>query len=133
MFPCLSEEQFPPFETQHPLRHVNSSAWGLNIYGPFTSSTLMVKNNVITGLGMGLYLDDSVTFAGKMTCQLLNNGVEKVPDVGVYLGVGVRDCLVVCKSPIDTVVDLGTHDKIVGCHPPTIATSAASRTTAQPK
>jgi hypothetical protein len=94
----------------------NSSAWGLNIYGPFTSSTLLVKNNVITGLGMGLYLDDTVTFAGDMKCRLLKNAVENVSDVGIYLGQGVTDCLVLCKSPHDTVKNLGTDNKLVGCH-----------------
>ena len=93
----------------------NSSAWGLNLYGPFNSSTVLVKNNVVTGIGMGLYLDDTVTFAGDMRCRLLKNGVENVTDVGIYLGAGVTDCLVVCKSPNDTVKNLGTDNKLIGC------------------
>jgi hypothetical protein len=93
----------------------NSSAWGLNLYGPFTSSTLLVKNNVVTGIGMGLYLDDTVTFAWDMKCRLLRNGVDEVTDVGIYLGTGVTDCLVVCKTPSDTVENLGTNNKLVGC------------------
>jgi hypothetical protein len=94
----------------------NSSAWGLNLYGPFTSSTLLVKNNLVTGTGMGLYLDDTVTFAGDMKCRLLKNGVEDVTDVGIYLGSGVTGCLVVCKIPSDTVESRGTNNTLVGCH-----------------
>jgi hypothetical protein len=95
----------------------NSSAWGLNLYGPFTSSTLFVKNNVVTGTGMGLYLDDTVTFAGDMKCRLLKNGVEDVTNVGIYLGSGVTGCLVVCKTPSDTVENLGTDNKLIDCQP----------------
>ena len=93
----------------------NTSAWGLNPYGSFDSSTLFVRNNVITGSGMGLFLDDTVTFAGEMKCQLLKNGVEDVPGVGIYLGSGVTGCLVVCKTPQDTVDNLGTDNRLVDC------------------
>ena len=93
----------------------NSLAWGVNLLGSFDSSSLVVRNNVITGSGMGLYLDDSVTFAGHMKCHLLRNSVEDVTDVGIYLGPGTRDCLVVLKTCEDTVLNLGTNNKIIGC------------------
>lgn len=93
----------------------NSSAWGVNLFGPFSSANLLIKNNVFTGSGMGLYLDDTVTFAGDMKCQLLKNGVEDVTGVGIYLGSGVTGCLVVCKSPTDTVKNLGTNNKLIDC------------------
>jgi hypothetical protein len=93
----------------------NTSAWGVNLYGPFSSANLLVKNNVITGTGMGLYLDDTVTFAGDMKCRLLKNGVEDVNGVGIYLGSGVTGCLVVCKNPRDPVENLGTDNRLIGC------------------
>jgi hypothetical protein len=94
---------------------LNSLAWGVNLNGSFDSSSLFVRNNVITGSFVGLYLDDSVTFAGDMTCDLLRNSVEDVTDVGIYLGPGTRDCLVVLKTCEDAVLNLGTNNKIVGC------------------
>jgi hypothetical protein len=93
----------------------NSFAWGVNLNGSFDSSRLFVRNNVITGSGMGLYLDDSVTFAGHVRCNLLRNSVEDVADVGIYLGPGTRDCLVVLKTCEDTVLNVGTNNRIVGC------------------
>jgi len=98
---------------------LDNSAWGLNLWGPFSSTTLLIKNDVVTGTGMGLYLDDTVTFAGDMKCRLLKNAVENVSDVGIYLGQGVTDCLVVCKSRLDTVKNLGADNQLVGCHPVT--------------
>lgn len=94
----------------------NTSAWGLNPYGSFTSSALLVNNNVFTDTPIGLYLDDTVTFAGDMKCRLIKNGVENVTDVGIYLGSGVTGCLVVCKTRSDTVENLGTGNKLIGCH-----------------
>jgi hypothetical protein len=94
---------------------LNSSAWGLNLNGSFDSSSLVVRNNVITGTGIGLFLDDSVTFTGHVECDLLRNSVEDVADVGIYLGPGTRDCLVVLKTCEDTVLNLGTNNKIIGC------------------
>jgi hypothetical protein len=93
----------------------NCFAWGVNLYGPFSSANLLVRNNVVTGSDMGLYLDDSVTFAGHVECDLLRNSVEDVADVGIYLGPGTRDCLVVLKTCEDTVLNLGTNNKIIGC------------------
>jgi hypothetical protein len=92
----------------------NASAQGLLLWGPFDSSTLLVKDNVFTGIE-GLYLDDTVTFSGDMKCGLLNNGVENMTDVGIYLGTGTKDCLVVCKASIDTVKNLGTDNKLINC------------------
>jgi hypothetical protein len=97
----------------------DTSAWGLNLWGAFNSTTLLVKNDVVTGTGMGLYLDDTATFSGDMKCRFLRNAVENVSDIGIFLGQGVTDCLVVCKSPQDTVKNLGTDNQLVGCHPVT--------------
>jgi len=103
----------------------NASAWGLNPWGPYTSSTLLVENNVFTNTPMGLDFDNTVTFAGDMKCQLIKNGVENVTDVGIYLGTGVTDCLVVCKTPSDTVENLGTGNQLDGCR----AVTASGATT----
>jgi hypothetical protein len=111
----------------------NTSAWGLNPWGPFTSSTLLVKNNVFTNTPMGLDLDDTVTFAGDMKCRLLKNGVEKATDVGIYLGTGVTDCLVVCKTPSDTVENLGTDNTLIGCTQVTNNNAQPSKMSAGPK
>jgi hypothetical protein len=94
---------------------LNNSAWGLNAYGPFSSSILLIKGNTFTGLGDGLYFDDSVQFGADVKCSLLKNGVKYMSDVGVYLGPGTSGCLVACKNPGDTVSDMGTNNKLVGC------------------
>ena len=80
----------------------------------FDSSTVIVENNDFTA-DVGINFDDSASFSGKMVCQLLKNGLENVADLGAYLGVGTKDCLVVCKSRNDTVMNMGTDNKLVGC------------------
>jgi len=94
----------------------NSLAWGVDLYGAFQSSTILINNNEITGNGMGLDLDDSLTFSGDVKCGLLKNDVRDVQAVGVYLSAGTRNCLVVCKARTDTVQDLGTDNTVIGCH-----------------
>jgi hypothetical protein len=87
---------------------------GVYFYGSFDTSTLFIRGNVFTGV-YGPYFDNSATFSGDMMCQLLKNAVENDTGVGIYLGPGTRDCLVVLKTCEDTVLDLGTNNKIVGC------------------
>jgi hypothetical protein len=87
---------------------------GVYLYGSFETSTLLIRGNVFTGV-YGPYFDNTVSFSGHMTCNLVQNVVEKDTVVGIYLGPGTRDCQVVCHSPNDTVTNLGTDNKLVGC------------------
>lgn len=87
---------------------------GVYLYGSFDTSSILLKDNVFTGAD-GPYFDDAISFSGDMKCQLLKNGVEHVTDVGIYLGTGTRDCMVVCKAHDDTVENLGTDNKLIGC------------------
>ncbi|HVO61046.1 MAG TPA: hypothetical protein VMT53_08925 [Terriglobales bacterium] len=87
---------------------------GIWLWDAFDSSTIVVSNNGFTA-DVGVDFDDSASFSGKMTCQLLKNGLQNVTDVGAYLGPGTKDCLVVCSSPNDTVINAGTDNKLVGC------------------
>jgi hypothetical protein len=50
-----------------------------------------------------------------MKCQLKKNSVESESGVGIYLGPGTNGCLVVCESPADTVLNLGTNNELVDC------------------
>jgi hypothetical protein len=93
---------------------LNASAWGIDFYGTFDTSSLQVNKNTFTG-AEGPDFDDSATFSGDMECRLLKNEVEKVSGVGIYLGAGTSDCLVVCKEPSDIVKNLGTDNKLVDC------------------
>jgi len=87
---------------------------GVYLYGSFDTSTLLIKGNVFTGV-YGPYFDDAITFSGDMKCQLFKNAVENDTSVGIFLGTGTRDCLVVCKTPEDTVQNRGTDNKLIGC------------------
>ena len=87
---------------------------GVYLYGSFDSSTLFISGNDFTGV-YGPYFDNSVTFSGDMRCQLLKNAVENETGVGIFLGTGTSGCLVACKTPQDTVQNLGTDNKLVGC------------------
>jgi hypothetical protein len=93
---------------------LNASLWGIAFSGSLDSSRLRIEKNTFTGTN-GPYFDDSVTFSGDMKCQLLKNGVTNVSDVGIYLGPGTRDCLVVCKTRKDTVTNLGMDNKVNAC------------------
>lgn len=97
---------------------LNISMWGVFVYGPWISSSVTIDQNVFTGVN-GPYFDDSVTFGGHMSCHLVRNAVEQETGVGIYLGPGTSGCQVVCQSPNDTVTNLGTDNKLVGCqkHP----------------
>ena len=95
---------------------------GIFFWDPFDSSTLLVKDNDFSA-NVGVYFDDSSTFSGRMVCQVLKNGLQDVADVGTYLGSGTKDCLVVCKSPNDTVRNVGTDNKLVGCQEVTASTT----------
>lgn len=92
----------------------NVSAWGIDFYGTFDTSGLVVTKNTFTG-AEGPDFDDSATFSGDTECRLLKNDVENVSGVGIYLGAGTSDCLVVCKEPSDIVKNLGTDNKLVDC------------------
>ena len=87
---------------------------GVYLYGPFDTSTLFIGGNVFTGV-YGPYFDNSAAFSGDMKTQLLKNAVENETGVGIYLGTGTSDCLVVCKTPTDTVTNAGTNNKLIGC------------------
>lgn len=87
---------------------------GVYLYGPFDGSALRIRGNDFTGV-IGPYFDNSATFSGNMSCQVLKNAVEDETSVGIYLGTGTTGCLVVCKSPTDTVTNTGTNNKLVGC------------------
>ena len=87
---------------------------GVYLYGSFDTSTLSIIGNDFTGV-YGPYFDNSATFGGDMTCQLLKNGVANETGIGIYLGSGTRGCLVVCKTPTDVVKNFGTDNTLIGC------------------
>ena len=88
---------------------------GVFVYGFFDSTTIfIIRRNLFTGV-YGPYFDNSVTFGGKMNCKRLKNEVENETGVGIYLGPGTTDCLVLCKTRQDNVQNLSTNNKLNGC------------------
>lgn len=94
---------------------MNTDAWGVNLYGPFSSSTIRLNNNTFMTPGMGLFLDDTVAFARDTKCRLIRNHMGTVNGTNIYLGPGTSKCLVVCNAQRDTVQDLGVNNKLIGC------------------
>jgi|SRR5271169_650924 len=95
-----------------------------------------ILNNKISGkggLGIGIFdasqaavlINDVTGFAAGLAQIVLDGSLFGVPDT--------RNSTVVCKTPSDTVMDIGTNDKVIGCQEMASSTAAASGMIARPK
>jgi hypothetical protein len=74
-------------------------------------STFLIKNNVFQG-AVGLAFEQ--TFGEGNTCLIKGNDVQKVTDVGIYLGPGTTGCTVIGGNNKTNVLDLGTGNTLIG-------------------
>ena len=74
-------------------------------------STFLIKNNQIQS-EIGIAFEQ--TFGEGNECLLLGNNVQKVADMGIYLGPGTYGCTVVGGNNKINILDLGTDNVLVG-------------------
>lgn len=87
---------------------------GLDLYNAMlpemTGSAILIKNNVFRG-EEGIFVEP--VFGAGNQCLLFGNNVQRVADIGIYLGPGTIGCTVV-GGVKNNVLDLGTDNILVG-------------------
>lgn len=88
---------------------------GFDLYNIFAvedvGANFLVKNNVFRG-ELGPIFEQ--VFGEGNKCLLLGNNVQKVADIGIYLGPDIKGCTVVGGSNETNVLNLGTDNTLTG-------------------
>jgi hypothetical protein len=98
------------YEVSH--NTVVNAVLGIDEWGDFESTKLLIRNNTVRDSVYGIMLEGS--FGEGNECLLLGNNVQKVTDIGIFLGASTKGFTVVGGSNKTNVVDLGTDNVLVG-------------------
>jgi hypothetical protein len=102
-----------------------------------TTGTTILKNKISGKGGLGIGIMDAshaAVLLNDVTGFTANPDLAQIVLDGSLLGLpDTSNSTVVCKTPSDTVMDLGTNDKVIGCQQTANSTAAASGMIARPK